>query len=335
MRFESISMWALLTTASLALAGCGGGDSTTPVAPTPIFSAGTTSSSAVPLTPVPAVQATGGANFSNMTTATTFPALSATMTGYTGVNPSMTAPSFDLTGASMQITYDPGVSFIFSKSSGGTTYVDTYGSGTFGIDQWHVVKELQVSGLTNAYSAFVYYVPSYSSEILDYTQFGFWSRDTTSEATNSVISSYVAGYVTPTASVPATGSATFVGRTIGAGVRTGYDGTYLIRGAMVANANFAAGTVATSFTDVVGTNSLSGISTIFSNFGGTANIAGGAFSGPVASTATTGTILGGTGTLSGTLVGQFYGPNAEEIGGIWSLTGGGGWNATGSFGGQQ
>lgn len=327
---------ALGCAAGLALAGCGGGGSGGgSVNLSPVFSGGNTSSSAVPLTPAAPVQALGGAKFSSMTLATSFPALSVTTSGFTGPNASLSAPTFDLTGATMKITIDPSASIAVSKSLGGTTYTDTYTTGTFGLDAWFVFKELPVAGLTNATSDFVFYSPAFVSDVLEYTQLGFWSRDTASDAANTIFSPYVIGYVTPAGSVPGAGSASYTGRTLGIAVLTGTDGAYLLRGNVAATANFAAGTVATSFTDIVASNSLTGAGAYFSNFGGTANIAGNTFSGPLASTATAGTpLLVNTNALTGTVNGQFYGPGVEEIGGVWALTGGG-WNAAGSFGGQQ
>jgi hypothetical protein len=55
------------------------------------------------------------------------------------------------------------------------------------------------------------------------------------------------------------------------------------------------------------------------NIGGVLSYAGGAndFSGPVSSL----TVTGSSPTLSGSARGQFYGPNANEIGGTFALKG--------------
>jgi hypothetical protein len=143
---------------------------------------------------------------------------------------------------------------------------------------------------------------------------------------------YVYGQETPFAAIPSTGSATYLGTLNG----NYFDGTataYAVRADLTATADFAARSVdfSTLGTETVVLLPLGGTGAIASRndlninhspltIGTNTN----QFSGTV-------TDVGGR---TGTATGRFYGPAANEIGGVYSLSGGGQTNI-GSFVAKQ
>jgi hypothetical protein len=122
--------------------------------------------------------------------------------------------------------------------------------------------------------------------------------------------------------MPASGTATFNGATIGVGGATGGSTAYSLVGNAQIIANFATQSVTTNLTNlstlILSINNLSTqtISTnavgSLPNLSGTSTISGNAYAGPIA----------GTG-LTGTIKGNFYGPAAQETAGVWQASGGG------------
>lgn len=149
--------------------------------------------------------------------------------------------------------------------------------------------------------------------------YGIWgASDTTGLA--GPAGTYVLGNLTPAAAVPATGTATFTGSTIGVGSINGGAIQALYGDAQIV-ANFANQSVITNFTHLgtqiisakAATNSLPDLS-------GTSTLAGTGYSGPISG-----------GGLTGTVNGNFYGSAAQETGGVWQASGAGStW--IGSFG---
>jgi len=160
----------------------------------------------------------------------------------------------------------------------------------------------------------------------NYQTFGVWAQSPT--ATTWIAGAISAGNPTPASAVPATGTATFTGITSGLYVDPS-GALFATSAIMTANADFSARTIgfSTSTTEV---SDLNGVTS--SNAGldlsGTLiyDPAPNRFTGPV-STANT--------ALSGTATGQFYGPNAQEIGGTYGLTGSGVSGMLGAFGGKR
>ena len=142
---------------------------------------------------------------------------------------------------------------------------------------------------------------------LTYVDYGEWKRSATASGTTSVNDTYlVFGQKTPGASVPRTGTGNY---------NTIYDG---------------------NFVNAAGEHALSGTGTITANFGtgglGYTAALNGLPTGALAVSGT-GTIsfrsgnFSATGSNSGysmTLNGGFYGPAAQEVGGLFRLTGNGG-----------
>jgi len=158
----------------------------------------------------------------------------------------------------------------------------------------------------------------------NYQTFGFWGAEATS---NPVISAFSAGAATPLGAVPQTGSALFAGRSIG--IYVDPTGAYTSLAAnMTANVNFQSRSIA------FGTNS-----TMFNPSTSPTPAPGlnlsGVFTYGAGSNQFNGTVVSANGTLSGSSTGQFYGPNAEELGGTYSLSGSGTMRMFGAYGGKR
>jgi hypothetical protein len=119
--------------------------------------------------------------------------------------------------------------------------------------------------------------------------------------------------------VPATGTATFTGSTIGVGSING-TAIQALQGDAKIVANFASQSVSTNFTSL-GTQNISTQATgSLPDLTGTSTLAGNAYAGSISG-----------GGLTGTVNGNFYGSAAQETAGVWQASGGGNvW--IGSFG---
>jgi len=145
---------------------------------------------------------------------------------------------------------------------------------------------------------------------LSASAYGIWgASDTTGLA--GPAGTYALGNLTPAAAVPATGTATFTGSTIGVGSING-TAIQALRGDAQIVANFASLSVTTNFTNL-GTQNISTNATgSLPDLSGTSILAGNAYSGPIS----------GSG-LTGTVNGNFYGTAAQETAGVWQASGGG------------
>ena len=149
----------------------------------------------------------------------------------------------------------------------------------------------------------------------NYQSFGYWLVNLSVGSANATAMSF--GSPTPAGAVPTTSSATYNGRSGGVYVDpTGLLFTY--SGGMTSTVNFATrsisfATIATQVSPVSG-GTLPALGSL--GVSGTLTYAAGSsqFSGPVIAP---GAPLGGG--LSGIANGSFYGPTAQEIGGVFSL----------------
>jgi hypothetical protein len=168
---------------------------------------------------------------------------------------------------------------------------------------------------------------------MDYTMTGQWAY-TASGSSTTIIGAFTTGLQTPAANVPATGTANFIGNGSSPGQpQAGFvagrmyvpDGNGGITGSPVSgvanlSVNFAGGAVTGTLTGMMtnaGSTSVLPWNTV--NLSG--SLSGAAVSG---TTSTTGAPLG-AGALGfssaavGTFGGALYGPNANEVGAVWSL----------------
>ncbi len=131
---------------------------------------------------------------------------------------------------------------------------------------------------------------------------------------------WIVGRLTPYADIPTTGTATYSGKVMGSlinngtGLFTGLDGTTSL------TANFANKTVAGTFDNLKKSDGSIWVNqaNVNANWGG--------------ANAISGTIAGGG--KSGNINGAFFGPQVQEIGGNWTLNGGGD-KAAGIFTGKK
>ncbi len=161
---------------------------------------------------------------------------------------------------------------------------------------------------------------------LSWTTYGMWDVVTSSGSRTQA--AFVTGYETPVASVPTTGTATFSGVVRGevllpqAGRENGVN--YLaLSGDASMQANFASGSITGSLTNMFATdfdgartpwNSVS----LLSTFSGSQNI----FTGTTAATSAPGNSASLNGNATGTVAGKFFGPSAQELGAVWTLSDG-------------
>lgn len=164
----------------------------------------------------------------------------------------------------------------------------------------------------------------------NYQTFGVWAMDVT--PTTYQLGAISAGSATPGSAVPTTSTAIFNGSAHG--FMSNAAGTpFFTAASMTANVNWSTQSIvfATSSTQLVNMNTAAPTADTGYNLSGNLTYTAGTnqFSGTV-TTANTGV----TG-LTGTAAGRFYGPNAEEIGGIYGLTGSGRNAMIGGFGGKR
>jgi len=192
------------------------------------------------------------------------------------------------------------------------------GGGTVGCGNG-VCTASKSSGTTESVTIDPYFVG------WNYQSFGVWQTGPTTSGTFGAMSF---GAPTPIGGLPLTGTATYVGLTAGVYV----DGTGQLFGTSATmstavdfgmrTVNFSTTGTVVSRPSVVGTTPNAGL-----NLSGTLPIFSGTqFVVPVTTA---------NSQLSGTATGRFYGPAAQEIGGVYSLQGTGTQSMGGAFGGKK
>lgn len=167
--------------------------------------------------------------------------------------------------------------------------------------------------------------PSNTLVVLSYVDYGQWRRTSTASGTTSVNDTYLVwGSRTPNASIPRTGSASY--STIVDGTFVNKDGAYAVNGSGSLTANFGTASIAYSQT-ATGTKEVGSGSINFGTMTGAGNIS--FRSG----------IFKGTGVVDAEgykmdVMGNFFGPAAQEVGGLFHITGNGG-NGQGAIVGHQ
>ena len=156
------------------------------------------------------------------------------------------------------------------------------------------------------------------SSNLSWTTYGYWQSNTSAVQSHAA---YVTGYATPASSVPTTGTATYNGS---AQAHIFYPNTQwqngigqdYVNGNASLQANFGTRVINGSLTNMtngsVPWNSVSLLGAI----------SGGNFSGTTAATSAPGNPSSLSGSASGTFSGLFFGPAAEELGAVWTLSDG-------------
>jgi hypothetical protein len=157
--------------------------------------------------------------------------------------------------------------------------------------------------------------------VLTYVDYGQWRRATlVTGGTTNINDTYVVFGTKSPSSAVTSGSASY--STILDGTFVNSTGNYSVSGTGTFNANFGAGTI--SYSSVAtGTPETIGVAINFGTLTGTGSIA------------SSGARFSGTGSYNGSgyamdVNGNFYGPAADEIGGVFRLRGNGG-NGTGAI----
>ena len=159
------------------------------------------------------------------------------------------------------------------------------------------------------------------SQILSASAYGVWTNDMFKIAGAGGPLAF--GNLTAPGSVPATGSATFIGSVIGMGL-SGDSTAFALDGKAQIVANFSNQSAAASLTNLRTVVIGSPIATVpLPDLTGTAAIAGNAYSGAISG-----------GAMAGTIAGNFYGAGATESAGVFSATGGGNY-VFGGYGGKR
>ncbi|GAA0537585.1 hypothetical protein GCM10008941_16590 [Rhizomicrobium palustre] len=175
---------------------------------------------------------------------------------------------------------------------------------------------------------------------LSYTSFGVWTQSQNDFGKVDYTGTYLIGMQTPVGNLPTSGSATYAGAGMVAGEVIVPNGATFsaagLQGDASMTANFSTGAVTGNFSNMnayVGTQKTPWNSVSF-----TGNIATGSNSFSGTTTATS----GATGTFAlkpdaaGAISGGFYGPNANELAGVWTLSNGDNTGAAiGTVGGRK
>jgi hypothetical protein len=300
-KYSSLSTLLLTLVACAGGGGGGGGSSAGGVVITPF-----TSWSAIQ--PNSTVQATGGSVGANYTA-----------NPVTGQVVSVTTPSQATTGATATFTYGPTTNLTgiaIQSAQGSTAVLNTNAGDTFTING-AIGYGVNKAGTTTLLA------PSNTYFGWNYQTYGVW---VTGQGTGSgSVGAASVGSVTPTTGIPATGTGSFTGNSIGMYVNSSGQAFYTAA-TMTANANFSTQAVAFNTTGTTTVNLATGVSASAPTLNLASNMtnSGGTIAG---------TITSGSG-MSGAATGKFYGPTAQEIGGTYALTGGGS-SMFGGFGGKR
>ena len=331
-------------TCLFSAAGCGGGGgggsapaavaatppaSTTTTTTTPDPTSDAVSTLTTPLTAAAAVTASGSNSFAALPSSTTvFPA------GNTVGSATSSSLTLNTAANVAQVTYYSNGSFAIAATVNGTTYSDTFAANTeTRVDANSVSYNQNLTGSSTLISTVALYSPNATASALQYTEFGVWTRDL-SDGSATLGIPFAIGYETPAAGMPKTGSASYSGAALGTGVIGSQP--YDFEGSVVVSANFGTSAVSANFTNMqaLQVSGTAVTSTPWNSFSSSAQIGSGTngFSGTT-SAAANGSSLSPS-ALSGSISGKFFGPAAQEIGGVWTLSGGN-TAVLGSFGGKQ
>lgn len=297
----------------LSLCACsgGGGDGTLVDLATPIVA--TTTANKIPAAIVPLANTATPFNVAtaNMSFDTTVSGASQSfITAESGAN--TVTLTVDGTGTLTNVTSNindagaPGISF--TRSGAPTLF------STFTLGQLATALESVGAGGVGSFALV--------GSNLNFSFFGGWIERTGATAFNT--GSFAGGVDTPGGSVPTTGAASYSGTTFGTGVAATNPFTFTGTTGIVAN--FATGTVTTSFSNLITQSLLNNAVGRLPNLNGTSTITAG-------TNAYAGTLAGGS--LTGTLNGNFFGGAAQETAGVYRVTDGATITVQGAFGAKQ
>ncbi|HYK79197.1 MAG TPA: transferrin-binding protein-like solute binding protein [Micropepsaceae bacterium] len=167
---------------------------------------------------------------------------------------------------------------------------------------------------------------------MSYSALGVWEVDTLNPNIvpgvaegNIHLGTFVTGFETPASGMPTTGVALYTGTKNVAGVVISDPTGTVDRASLLGDAslgvNFATGAVTGTFIHMTATNAAA-TRTPWNDVSIGASVTAGTshFSGTTAAATAPGTPFAVSGTATGRIDGGFYGPNANELGAVWSLT---------------
>ncbi|MEO8455958.1 MAG: transferrin-binding protein-like solute binding protein [Sphingomicrobium sp.] len=160
-------------------------------------------------------------------------------------------------------------------------------------------------------------LPDPATSNLSWMTYGSWAAYGTDKDS---LAPFVTGFATPIASVPTTGSATYRGAVQGsawrpqAGAPFGV-GSASLRGDATLQANFGTASVTGSLTNMTADGSPWNSVSLLGSISGGQNY----FSGTSAASSAPGGAASLGGSATGTFAGLFFGPNAQELGAVWTL----------------
>ncbi|MDP2785307.1 MAG: transferrin-binding protein-like solute binding protein [Sulfurimicrobium sp.] len=334
-----LSVIAALT---LSLAGCLGGGSN-PVVPdsaTPIPAPAPAPEPTPAPTPAPEASTANGVSVSMTGTYTAVPGQSATnITASTAIDINATLATTGTigNGSSTGNVTAATITSINAATSGGASLTMTNGTDgvTINNSQHHFdaynINDNGINGNTAVGKLDGVYAAGAESTPYSYMTFGNWNQNinTSGDNWNFVTGDYVYGSATAPANIPVSGTATYTGTAEGLYFSTSTM-PFETYADMRATADFASrslsfATTNTKIYDYYNSSydQATGKTTITTNAVAAPYIdMSGTLTYSANSNLFTGSVSDGTGR-SGTATGRFYGPAAEEIGGVYSLSGSG------------
>ena len=208
-----------------------------------------------------------------------------------------------------------------------------------GVDAILHLNDFYFTKLTNGeYVDLQSFTYGHGVNLLNYAVLGNWTLlDTTGNHTLDT-GDFIFGYQTPVAGVPASGSATYSGKNNVAGEVASPSnvlGAYStgVSGDGSLTANFATGAVTGAFTSMVA-QAPGGGTVDWNNISLTGTLSGSTFTGATAATSAPATRNALLASATGTFAGGFYGPVANEVALVWTLSDGA-QSVVGTFGAAQ
>ena len=223
-----------------------------------------------------------------------------------------------------------------SAHQGATVSFDTSANNNY--------ATLSIPGLD--ITAQIYWSPiDVLTQVLSYVVLGTWAEPKSSSGEYGSITTFAFGYETAKAAMPTSGTATFIGlasatvlKPIDGSIRAAY-----VAGTGILSVNFGAGSISGTFTDMKQSEYVSyaqgtgHVGTVTGNILGspvgsipwndvsvTASILSGTnrFTGSATATSAPNAPFALSNSATGHIDGAFYGPAAENIGALWSLSDG-------------
>ncbi len=167
---------------------------------------------------------------------------------------------------------------------------------------------------------------------MSYAALGVWEVDTLNPNItpgvaegNIHLGTFVTGFETPASGMPTSGAAVYTGTKNVAGVVIRDPAGTIGRAALLGDAslavNFGTSTIAGTFIHMTATDS-NGTRSPWNDVSVSGSLAAGTshFSGSTAAASVPSGAFAVSGTATGRIDGGFYGPNANELGAVWSLT---------------